>query len=147
MNKNILNKQLSALIGIETDKWANMANMSAFIMQFIDDINWVGFYRYEENNDELILGPFQGKMACVHIKNGQGVCGKAFKTQETQRISNVHDFKGHIACDADSMSELVIPLGKFGVLDIDSPKKSRFSENDQSLLESMANIFIKTLTN
>ncbi|WP_353485944.1 GAF domain-containing protein [Apilactobacillus xinyiensis] len=146
MGKNILNEQLSALIKNEPDNLANMANTSAFLMQFIENINWAGFYRYEKENDELVLGPFQGKIACVHIKNGQGVCGTAFKKQKIQRINNVHKFPGHIACDAESMSEIVIPLEEFGVLDIDSPIENRFSTQDQLMIEELANTFIKTLT-
>ncbi len=132
-------KQLRALLDGETNQLANLANASAILNQFLSDINWVGFYLYEEENEQLVLGPFQGLPACVRIQNGKGVCGTASKEEKTMRIDNVHEFPGHIACDAASQSEIVVPMyasGKLlGVLDIDSPKVGRFDRVDQEYLE------------
>lgn len=132
-----LNNQVVALIEDETNLIANLANVSALLNLSLEDINWVGFYLLE--NDTLVLGPFQGNPACVRIPVGKGVCGTAFAEKQTQRIDNVHDFEGHIACDAASNSEIVIPLSKdgnyIGVLDIDSPSLSRFDSDDQTGLE------------
>lgn len=132
-----LNSQVVALIEDETNLIANLANVSALLNLSLEDINWVGFYLLE--NDTLVLGPFQGNPACVRIPVGKGVCGTAFAEKQTQRIDNVHDFEGHIACDAASNSEIVIPLIKdgnyIGVLDIDSPSLSRFDSDDQTGLE------------
>ncbi|WP_394228651.1 GAF domain-containing protein [Pseudoalteromonas spongiae] len=132
-----LNNQVVALIEDETNLIANLANVSALLNLSLEDINWVGFYLLE--NDTLVLGPFQGNPACVRIPVGKGVCGTAFAEKQTQRIDNVHDFEGHIACDAASNSEIVIPLIKdgnyIGVLDIDSPSLSRFDSYDQTGLE------------
>lgn len=128
-----LTQQALGLIEGETDYIANLANISALLNMELDDINWVGFYLFKEN--ELVLGPFQGKPACIRISVGKGVCGTAFATETVQRIDDVHQFAGHIACDAESNSEIVIPFyrnGKLaGVLDIDSPKFNRFSEIDE----------------
>lgn len=138
---------LSSLLEGEHDMIANMANTSAVLYEFLSDINWAGFYLYK--NNELILGPFQGKPACMHIPMGKGVCGVCAKTQLTQRVDNVHEFPGHIACDSASNSEIVIPLVKentlLGVLDIDSPKFSRFDEEDQLFLEKAAAIYLQSL--
>ncbi|MFY8349365.1 GAF domain-containing protein [Pseudoalteromonas sp. SSM20] len=132
-----LNNQVVALIEDESNLIANLANVSALLNIALEDINWVGFYLLE--NDTLVLGPFQGNPACVRIPIGKGVCGTAFEKQQTLRIENVHDFEGHIACDAASNSEIVIPLIKdgqyIGVLDIDSPSLNRFDEDDQTGLE------------
>lgn len=128
-----LTKQAVALLESETDLVANLANLSALLNMELSDLNWVGFYRLQ--NDELVLGPFQGKPACVRIPVGRGVCGTAVATNTVQRVDDVHAFVGHIACDAASNSELVIPFtlcGQLvGVLDIDSPTIARFSEIDQ----------------
>ncbi|MCP9331782.1 GAF domain-containing protein [Lentilactobacillus hilgardii] len=143
----LVNQQLDALLYEETDLVSNMANASALLNQSLDQINWVGFYRYVPENDELILGPFQGKVACMHIKNGVGVCGTALAQRHSLRVADVHQFAGHIACDGDSKSEIVIPIFKdgqpLGVLDIDSPVLERFSEKDEALLNGFVNIFIK----
>lgn len=132
-----LNNQVVALIEDETNLIANLANVSALLNIALEDINWVGFYLLE--NDTLVLGPFQGNPACVRIPIGKGVCGTSFEKKQTLRIENVHDFEGHIACDAASNSEIVIPLikdGKYiGVLDIDSPSFNRFDQDDQTGLE------------
>lgn len=128
-----LTQQALCLIEGETDLIANLANISALLNMELDDINWVGFYLFKDN--ELVLGPFQGKPACIRITVGKGVCGTAFSTKTVQRVDDVHQFAGHIACDAESNSEIVIPFYKngelFGVLDIDSPNIARFSEIDE----------------
>lgn len=138
----LLTKQLSALIEGEENWIANLANASALLFDALDNINWAGFY--SSDGDTLVLGPFQGKPACVRIPWDKGVCGTAAATEETLRIADVHQFDGHIACDAASNSEIVIPLisrknGEsqvIGVLDIDSPIHDRFSEEDQKGLEA-----------
>lgn len=131
---------LESLIKDEPNKIANLANSSAWLNQCLDRINWVGFYLLEKN--ELVLGPFQGKPACIRIPVGKGVCGTAAKKKEIIRVADVHEFPGHIACDEDSRSEIVIPLMAgdqlIGVLDIDSPVTERFSEDDQQFLEAFA---------
>lgn len=141
----MLGKQLDALLEGETNAIANLSNASALLNQFLERINWVGFYLMEEG--ELVLGPFQGLPACVRIKVGKGVCGTAVSEKKTMLIEDVHAFPGHIACDAASRSEIVIPLIKdgtvIGVLDIDSPELSRFTEEDQAGLEQFAGILLK----
>lgn len=147
MNKleeyELLIKQVDILIKDESDVIANMANISALLFDSLNDVNWVGFYRVI--SEELVLGPFQGKIACIRIPLSKGVCGAAAKENKTMRIANVHDFSGHIACDSNSNSEIVIPLfinGKvIAVLDIDSPIFDRFDENDQVGLEKIINVF------
>lgn len=125
--------QVTALIESEPDLIANLSNISALLNMELDDINWVGFYLLKD--EALVLGPFQGNPACVRIAVGKGVCGTAISENSVQRIDNVHEFAGHIACDAQSNSELVIPFSLnnqlIGVLDIDSPSLSRFSEVDE----------------
>lgn len=146
-NYALLAKQLDALLDGETNQIANLSNASALLNQFLDDTNWVGFYLMEDG--ELVLGPFQGLPACVRIAVGRGVCGTAVAKNETQRIEDVHAFPGHIACDAASNSEIVIPLVKngevIGVLDIDSPSKGRFTEQDQAGLETFVAHLMKHL--
>ena len=146
-NYALLAKQLDALLDGETNQIANLSNASALLNQFLDDTNWVGFYLMEDG--ELVLGPFQGLPACVRIAVGRGVCGTAVARNETQRIEDVHAFPGHIACDAASNSEIVIPLVKdgevIGVLDIDSPSKGRFTEQDQAGLETFVAHLVKHL--
>lgn len=128
-----------ALVAGEPDGIANMANLAALIWQAIPDLNWAGFYRFDGR--ELVLGPFQGKAACIRIPLEKGVCGAAARTRETQRVDDVHAFPGHIACDADSRSELVVPVvagGRLiGVLDLDSPLPSRFTADDQAGAEAL----------
>lgn len=128
-----LTKQAVALIESEKDYIANLANISSLLFMELDDLNWVGFYL--KKGDELVLGPFQGKPACVRIPMGRGVCGTAAQTNSVQRVYDVHEFEGHIACDAASNSEIVIPFtinGEVaGVLDIDSPNIGRFNEIDE----------------
>jgi GAF domain-containing protein len=141
-----LNAQLAALLSGERDLICNAAQFSAFVMQAIADLNWAGFYFVR--GDELVLGPYVGKVACTRIPFGRGVCGKAAITLQTQRIEDVHAFDGHIACDAASASEVVIPVvvaGKLvAVFDMDSPKVGRFSEIDQAGLESFVETFIQS---
>lgn len=141
-NYVLVQKQLLALIEDETNRIANLSNAAALLNLFLDEINWVGFYIYEEG--QLILGPFQGLPACVRIPMGKGVCGTSAATEKTLRVEDVHQFPGHIACDAASRSEIVIPLMKdgklLGVLDIDSPITDRFDEMDQQGLEKFAEI-------
>lgn len=133
---------LQALISGVPHVTANLANASAFIYESLEDINWAGFYILE--NGLLVLGPFQGRPACIEIKPGKGVCGTAIQTGRTQLVYNVHEFPGHIACDPRSRSEIVVPLYKngelFGVLDIDSATVGRFDEHDREGVESLARI-------
>jgi len=142
---NLLAAQVQALFADERDFVANAAQFSAFLYNQVDDLNWAGFYL--NRNEELVLGPFQGQVACVRIPFSRGVCGAAAATRQTQRVEDVHAFPGHIACDSASNSELVIPLVKegrlVGVLDLDSPKVGRFSEADQVGLERLAAIFLE----
>ena len=139
-----LNQQLSALAEGEKNVISILANASALLNEFLEDINWVGFYLYNEDDNELQLGPFQGKVACVHIPMNKGVCGTSAYLRKTQRVPDVHQFEGHIACDAASNSEIVIPMivndRVYGVLDIDSPLFDRFSEADQAGLEEFVRI-------
>ena len=134
-----LNKQVAAVINGESDLIANMANVSAILFEALDYVNWAGFYRV--NGEQLVLGPFQGKVACIRIPFGKGVCGTAVATGETQLVEDVHQFDGHIACDAASNSEIVIPVRINGqivaVLDIDSVKFGRFDGEDRQGLESI----------
>lgn len=140
-------QQLKALLEGETDITANLANASALLNQFLHDVNWVGFYIWKE--EELVLGPFQGLPACIRIPYGKGVCGTSVAEKETILVDNVHDFPGHIACDAKSLSEIVIPIiiegNLFGVLDIDSPSLNRFDETDKIYLEKFIDILKKQL--
>jgi GAF domain-containing protein len=133
-----INKQVIALVENESNLIANLANITALLNMNLEDINWVGFYLID-TDDTLVLGPFQGNPACVRIPIGQGVCGSSFSMNSTLRVDNVHEFDGHIACDAASNSEIVVPLNKgtkqLGILDIDSPSFNRFDEEDQLGLE------------
>lgn len=142
-----LNRQAQALLAGEDDLVAAMANFSALLNEHLDDLNWVGFYVRREQT--LVLGPFQGKVACTRIPWGKGVCGTAAATDTTQRIEDVHQFEGHIACDAASNSEIVVPVRRGGevvaVLDIDSPSFKRFDEVDQTGLETLVRTFEKAL--
>ena len=130
---------LDALTTDETDPIANMANAAALVWEYLPDLNWAGFYRAIDG--ELVLGPFQGKVACIRIAMGKGVCGTAAETRETQLVEDVHAFPGHIACDAASRSELVVPIvhqGELiGVLDLDSPEAARFDAGDAAGCEAL----------
>jgi L-methionine (R)-S-oxide reductase len=144
-NYDLLIKQLKALIEDEKNAIANLSNASALLNQFLDRVNWTGFYLMDDG--ELVLGPFQGLPACVRIPLGKGVCGTAASKKETIRVEDVHLFPGHIACDAASQSEIVVPMIKdgnlLGVLDIDSPEKNRFDELDQQKLEEFVEVLVK----
>ncbi len=138
---------LDALTAGEPDAVANMANAAALIAQYLPDLNWSGFYRLVEG--ELVLGPFIGKPACIRIPLGQGVCGTAASTRTTQLVDDVHAFPGHIACDADSASELVVPIVRddvlIGVIDLDSPKVARFDADDARGVEALAAVLATRL--
>jgi GAF domain-containing protein len=139
--------QARALMSGETDRIANAANLSALTYHSLPDLNWVGFYFYDGN--ELVVGPFQGLPACVRIALNKGVCGAAARTRQTQRVEDVDAFPGHIACDAASRSELVVPLVKgdrlIGVFDLDSPRVGRFDEDDQRGLEAIVQAYLESL--
>jgi GAF domain-containing protein len=141
----LLAAQLESLLADERDFIANSAQFSAFLFNELTDLNWAGFYL--NRDEELVLGPFQGKVACVRIPFSRGVCGAAARTRQTQRVEDVHAFPGHIACDSASNSELVVPLVKddrlIGVLDLDSPKGARFTAEDQAGIERLAAIFLR----
>lgn len=145
--------QLEALIAGEPDRIANLANAAALLNYFLRDINWVGFYllgpAQDGHGQELVLGPFQGLPACIRIPLGQGVCGTAAVRRETVLVPDVEAFPGHIACDAASRSEIVVPLLKegelLGVLDVDSPLLNRFDADDQSFLEEFAAVLVRHL--
>ena len=139
---------LEALVADEPDAIANMANVAALIWESLPDLNWAGFYR--NLGGELVLGPFQGRPACIRIPFGSGVCGAAAATRQVQRVDDVHAFPGHIACDSASNSELVVPiLGADGeliaVLDLDSPKHARFTQEDEAGCVRLAEILAKAI--
>ncbi len=139
---DLIHAQLKALLEGETEVIPNLANASALLGQALQDINWVGFYLMRSG--ELLLGPFQGKPACIHIPVGKGVCGTAVSEARTQLVPDVHAFPGHIACDSASRSEIVVPIQSkdrvIGVLDIDSPILNRFDEEDRIGLEEVVRI-------
>lgn len=142
MDKHLFLQQLKAIVEGETNLIANLANITAFLNQSFNQINWVGFYLLE--NEELVLGPFQGKVACVRIPIGKGVCGTAVYRNRVIRVEDVHQFEGHIACDSESRSEIVLPIvindTVCGVLDMDSPQYNRFSSYDEELLKEAVEI-------
>ena len=142
-----IHRSLQAVLTGESDPIANLANAAALLFWSLPAINWAGFYLLKEH--ELVLGPFQGKIACVRIKLGQGVCGNAAEQRRTLVVPNVHEFPGHIACDSASNSEIVVPIVKngalLGVLDIDSPEFARFDDNDKTELEKFVQILIAAL--
>jgi len=139
--------QAKGLLHDEHDRVANAANFAALLYHSLADVNWVGFYFMKDG--ELLVGPFQGKPACVHIALGKGVCGTAAQSRKTQLVPDVNAFPGHIFCDGDSLSELVVPLIRngevLGVLDLDSPKLARFDAEDQAGLEALAKVFLDSL--
>jgi GAF domain-containing protein len=142
-----LERAIEAVTEGEADAIANMANGAALIWQFVPDLNWAGFYRMIDN--ELVLGPFQGRAACIRIPLGKGVCGTAAATRRIQRVDDVHSFPGHIACDAASASELVVPLIRegrmLGVLDLDSPVVARFDAGDEAGFERIAELLAQRI--
>lgn len=146
MNYSLLEKQLQSLLENENDMIANMANMSALVYQEMDNINWAGFYLAKAS--QLVLGPFQGNVACVRIPWGKGVCGTAAKNQETLVVDNVNNFPGHIACDSASNSEIVVPVvlnnKTFAVFDIDSPDLRRFTNKDKHGIEQLIKVFMES---
>lgn len=139
--------QARGLLDGERDRIANAANLSALVNQALPQLNWVGFYFYD--GTELVVGPFQGLPACVRIPLDKGVCGAAASSRQTQRVADVHDFPGHIACDAASRSEVVVPLVHgdrlIGVFDLDSPVPDRFDADDQAGLEALAQVYVESL--
>ena len=141
-NYKTLYQALQGLIGDETDALANLANSAALLFHGMEEISWAGFYLYKE--EQLILGPFQGKPACIRIAIGKGVCGTAAQTGESLVVQDVHQFPGHIACDEASASEIVVPIIKndklMGVLDVDSPVKARFTKEDRRGLQGYVDI-------
>lgn len=156
-----LEMQLTGLLQGERDLIANLANTAALIYHNLPDLNWAGFYLWRPDCDQLVLGPFQGKSACVRIELGKGVCGTAAATRQTQLVKDVHAFPGHIACDSASNSEIVIPLiflppedsaapssalghDLLGVLDLDSPVLARFDEQDQQGLEALCRVLMRS---
>jgi L-methionine (R)-S-oxide reductase len=144
----LINAQVQALISDESDMIANMANIAAVLFNTLEQINWAGFYLFK--HDQLVLGPFQGQPACIRIPMGRGVCGTAASSLQTIVVKDVHAFAGHIACDAASNSEIVVPIivnkQLVAVLDIDSPVIERFDEHDRQGLEALASILQETLT-
>ena len=148
VNYENLSAMLASLLDGVPYRTANLANASALLWQELPEINWVGFY--ERNDGCLVLGPFQGKPACIRIPVGKGVCGTAVAENKVQRVEDVHDFPGHIACDGASNSEIVLPVycrgESWGVLDIDSPKFGRFTREDEQGLSNIAEIFGQMLS-
>lgn len=142
VNYDMLIKELTALTDGVPYETANLANASALLWQNLPDINWAGFYKMTDG--KLVLGPFQGKPACIVIPVGKGVCGTAVAQDRTQLVADVHEFPGHIACDSASNSEIVVPIHAdgsiWGVLDIDSPRKNRFTETDKAGLEAFVRV-------
>lgn len=145
-NYALLLKQAESLLSSETDAIANAANLSSLIYNHVDGVNWAGFYFFKDT--ELVLGPFSGQVACTRIPVGQGVCGTAYSTNATLIVADVHQFEGHIACDAASESEIVVPFkrnGMSGVLDIDSPKKARFGDSERDFFEKIVQLYLASL--
>lgn len=146
INKKVVLAQLAGLVKDEPNWIANLSNASALLNETFDKINWVGFYLWEDTSEQLVLGPFQGKVACIRIDSGKGVCGTSFERKETIIVPDVNEFPGHIVCDAASQSEIVIPLIKdgkaIGVLDVDAPIKNRFGDDEKELLEAFVEILL-----
>ncbi|WP_026973998.1 GAF domain-containing protein [Alicyclobacillus contaminans] len=140
-------EQVRHLMAGETNELANLSNVAALLNMHLKEINWVGFYLWYEAEQTLILGPFQGKPACIRITEGRGVCGTAAKSRQTQVVPDVLMFPGHIACDPDSRSEIVIPMVKagrlVGVLDIDSPRTQRFDADDAAGLQQVVDVLLE----
>ena len=146
---SLLNEQVTALLTGEHNSIANLANASALIMENVDKLNWAGFYLYNSASNQLDLGPFQGKVACLHIALGKGVCGVAASTRQTQVVDDVTKFESYIACDSAAQSELVVPLLKdnqlYGVLDLDAPIKARFNQEIAEQMEEFGRRLMKTI--
>ena len=148
MNYELIIEQIRALLDTDSNYIPVMSNVSALLMEMLDDINWVGFYIMR--GGRLVVGPFQGKVACIHIEIGRGVCGTAVKEGTVLRVDNVHEFPGHIACDSASNSEIVLPIFKKGqavaVLDIDSPLYNRFTVEDETGLKKIADLLSEKMS-
>lgn len=149
-NKELFISQAKSLISGEDNLYANLSNLSALYNEYIDDINWIGFYLLDEKNDNLVLGPFQGKVACIRIPFNKGVCGHCYTTKETIYVKDVHKFPGHIACDSATNSELVVPILKnnkvVALLDIDSISFNRFSSEEISAITDVTNQIFSELS-
>lgn len=146
-NYSLLLRQAEQLLSSETDQIANAANLSALILHNVDNLNWAGFYFFKE--EQLVLGPFAGQLACTRIPIGKGVCGTAYAQQKTLMVSNVHAFDGHIACDAASQSEIVVPFKTpsfSGVLDIDSPITGRFADQEKDFFEQLTKLYVNSVS-
>lgn len=147
ISEGLILQHIEGLIKDEPNWIANLSNAAALLNESLDQINWVGFYLWDETDKELVLGPFQGRVACIRIESGKGVCGTAFEQGETIVVPDVNKFPGHIVCDSASQSEIVVPLIKdgkaIGVLDVDAPIKNRFSEAEKELLEAFVEVFLK----
>ena len=148
MDYRLVTEQIKALLETDQHFIPVMSNVSALLMESMEDINWAGFYIVR--GGRLVLGPFQGKLACIHIEIGKGVCGTAVLQKTVLRVDNVHEFPGHIACDSASNSEIVLPIQKgeavLAVLDIDSPIRQRFSSEDEKGLEAIAALLAENMT-
>lgn len=149
-NNQLLLNQLTSLLAGEPSPLAILANASALINQSVSQLNWAGFYLYDQANNELVLGPFQGQVVCMHIKMGTGVCGTAAQTQTTQVVADVSQYPGYISCDAAARSELVVPLVKsngelYGVLDLDAPVPDRFDDQLVACMTAAAAIIMKAI--
>lgn len=146
-SEKLILQHIEGLVKDEPNWIANLSNASALLNETLDQINWVGFYLWDEEDEELVLGPFQGRVACIRIASGKGVCGTAFEQEKTIVVPDVTEFPGHIFCDTASQSEIVVPLirdGKaIGVLDVDAPIKNRFGAAEKELLEKFVDIFLK----
>ncbi len=147
-NYQLMVEVIKSILSSETDVIANLSNVSSIVNVYLDRLNWAGFYILKEN--QLVLGPFQGQPACIRIKVGQGVCGKAVSQRKTIVVPNVHEFEGHIACDSKTNSEIVVPIFKgedvYGVLDLDSPDLNRFTDLESKYLQQVTKLLGEFLT-
>lgn len=147
ISEGLILQHIEGLVKDEPNWIANLSNAAALLNESLDQINWVGFYLWDEADEELVLGPFQGRVACIRIASGKGVCGTAFEQGETIVVPDVNEFPGHIVCDAASQSEIVVPLIKdgktIGVLDVDAPVKNRFGDAEKEMIEAFVEVFLK----
>lgn len=147
ISEGLILQHIEGLVKDEPNWIANLSNAAALLNESLDQINWVGFYLWDEANEELVLGPFQGRVACIRIASGKGVCGTAFEQGQTIVVPDVNEFPGHIVCDAASQSEIVVPLIKdgktIGVLDVDAPVKNRFGDAEKEMLEAFVEVFLE----
>lgn len=147
VSQELILKHIEGLVKDEANWVANLSNAAALLNESLDHINWVGFYLWDEVDKQLVLGPFQGRVACIRIDSGKGVCGTAFEKGETILVPDVDEFPGHIVCDSASKSEIVVPLIKdgktIGVLDVDAPVKDRFGDKEKEMLEAFVEVFLK----